>query len=268
MSNASNVESAFSKLLSSQLELLDSMNQQRKCHASQVLGQQQLWPTNSTPLHLENTWEESMIRPHYGFSRRSSLDMIMSRRLSLGSMGFDGKDVCCFGDMNEGRVLLDNDFSLFSPEDFESDWHDHGASTSKKRRLSQCGSSIYVVHDSVPLPPSSPELILSGEQDTTHKDTRSNDKGPQRVSPGCESNETRIVNVEREKLAELWKWVDSKALQAFQTAMTHSEVSRRDIHKFDCAMDHKLLLLSTMNKSSTSHKQLRVILPPAATDSK
>ena len=198
--------------------------------------------------------------------------MLLSRRLSIG-MGYDGSaKEFCFDDTNVGRVLLDNDFSLFSQEDFESEWHDNDASACKKRRLSQCGS-IYLVHDIDPLPGSSPELVSSRQQDashmTAHKDALHETGEALRVSYRGGSNEPADVSTVKDErdnqLAELWKWVDSKALQAFQKAMTHSELSRQDIHKFDGKMDQTLLLLSTMNQSSTSHKRLCVGLPAADT---
>ncbi|GKY97566.1 hypothetical protein MPSEU_000714800 [Mayamaea pseudoterrestris] len=263
------VDAAFTKLLSSQRELLNTMNQHTTARGA-VVGSANVVTCG------ENTWQDSVQQqqlqppPQQQTSnnvhqrRRSSLELVLSsRRLSIGSMGYDDfiiQTVPSYDDAGCYSGLLDKDWlhSLAAQQEFDLDWSE-SSNHKKRRRLSQSSSSMFL-SDMMYFRRDSLLLSVSEErpdaQESGYGFTSKNDQSLSKTRPS-------VNECGNDKI---WKRLDANALETFQKAMKHSESSRQHIHKSGSKSPLKLQLCSKMEESSLSRKRLFNVLPLSSAD--
>lgn len=282
-------DEAFLTLLSSQRELLNQLNAERQAQAINKGGK-------------GNRKGDSATQDNNGSSRRSkdrrsSIDFLFSKRLSLG-LGFDQHVLPSFQFDSERRSSLGfafDDVDITMGESLEKKRSRLDAEVAemscrrKKRRLSSLGflsSTFFEDHlkpgrrDSL-FSLSSPidddaeiieEVVVHGDEDDT--DIEQSDDGSSVDEEGCndtsrdltEESETKTDNKENGCVTSTTDHpnVDPQKLkeiiEAFTYAMERSQKSQQNIHDWDRKMGLKRSHSKTMRQSTRSRKKLRSLL--------
>jgi hypothetical protein len=272
MSSTSKDDTTYLKLLSSQRELLSNLNHPRANQSiTTIAGGHGLL---SNALHGENTWQDSLIQPqqHYQelFPRRSSLDMLLSRRLSI-CMGYDGGVIIqTIPSYNETDApLLDEEWiHSLTQNDFDLEWSE--ASNYKKRRLSESTNySMLLSDERVRRNSLELSVLLENTDDTGIKvadQCLSTTEEPLSKALDAIVSNTAILTPGPGKDDKIRKLLTVNALETLQTAMIQSDSSWQSICKSDFTTGLALLLGKKMQRSSLSRKKLCKLFPSASAD--
>lgn len=252
--NSQNDE-AFMTLLSSQRALLTELKRE-----TALRGPGQM--SNASPgRQFEVSEDPSAAGNRSMFDRRSSMDMLLSKRLSLG-LGSDGYMLpgisfdCGPGDWNSMRDFKDVDkkrsHDKLCDEDFEV------PRKRKKRRLSSLGFLSPTFFEDHLERPSRRNSLLSLGKPETKEDSVALDlesKPEKEGEDAAEAHEPLDLDcpkVDPEKM--------KSAMEAFRAAMEKSQNSQQSIHDWDRKMGLKKSHSKTMREVTRSRKKLGSVM--------
>lgn len=260
-------DETFLSLLSSQRELLTQLTME-----TAMRNQVAAAANAAVPLKDYSYRENRMYFDHQQKYRRSSIDFLFSKRLSMGmSMGLDyalptiSTDEDPYEDYYGYKSFSSGKMGKL--EDFSESYH-----VRKKRRLSSLGLGFLgpsffednlqtsrrdsVLGVSAPIKCESDELITeviidgdaSDDEEDSEEYVKENDKAPNSSAP-ADKVKAKIEMIEPEEAKSI--------MESFSKAMELSQKTQQDIHDWDRKMGLKRSHSKTMRQSSRSRKKLR-----------
>lgn len=253
-------DEAFLSLLSSQRELLTQLNMEHAMRRTEQMGLAASANARFGPrlAGQEGLTNRSIGETRFADHRRPSMDMLLSKRFSLGfGMGFDSYSLPAFHMDPEPDSEHSGDKKHKVEEMLDR------STSGKKRRMSSLGfvsPSFFEDHLQLdrrgslvlgfdPKAEKVTEVVVDGDADSDDDDDDDKEEDDEASLEPLDFKQSKVD-------PDLVKTV----MEAFNKAMEKSQISQQSIHDWDRKMGLKRSHSKTMRLSSRSRKKLRSVL--------